>query len=188
MGSFGKDPVADRIQMSNLFQLFETKSYWTKDGDTDQIEDIANRRLCFEDFLVGVSVCFVDHMISDGINIFFKGNAMNGSTLCKADVMSIHAGISDEEDMKEYKEAMSSFAKIMFHEEDEQLDLEAFRRRVINTAQQRTIQLYLQMTLKVMLGIELDAKDFIDEEKVGKLSLGVAMNDMFRQSSTSFIS
>lgn len=193
----GGDP--DTNQMMNLFRIFGTKRHWKQeDGD---LESVKSGRLCFEDFLVGVSVCFVDHMIHDAVNVMFLGNARNGKTINKADIMTIYDRIQEwlsaggddgadsadkEEEVRKlemYRENMLRFSNVIFATEDEQLEFETFYQRVIDKKETAAVHQYLQMSLIKRLGIELGASDFIDEDKI---SMNVPkIQDILIQSSSS---
>eukprot|EP01084_Bolivina_argentea_P186688 321724_1 len=74
--AFKRDPNTNG--MKNLFRLFNTKSNFNKNeneliAEYMDYEKIKNKKIGFEDFLVGVSVCFVDGMIQDGCRIMFDG-------------------------------------------------------------------------------------------------------------------
>merc|ERR1719203_25943 len=66
--AFKRNP-RENLEMRHLFRLFNTKSMWKQEDISEFMEydKIRQKKIGFEDFLVGISVCFVDSMIDDAV-------------------------------------------------------------------------------------------------------------------------
>ena len=78
--AFRRDPIKHKKQMKPLFDIFNN------DNNNKSYDKIG-----FDEFLVGVSVCFMDNMIDDAIKIMFKGCLnYNTFTIKKENFLSVY--------------------------------------------------------------------------------------------------
>eukprot|EP01084_Bolivina_argentea_P135046 238039_1 len=148
--AFKRDPHDYR--MIHLFRLFNTKSIGCEKDlkEYEDYEHCKDKWIEFEDFLVGVSVCYVDSMIEDAVRILF-------------DVVreSPHQIISKEDVMQSYpnEEQISSFCECIFANDPEEVTFDTFYERVLTNKQQHTVHHFLQTIITSPLGIQLAESD-----------------------------
>eukprot|EP01084_Bolivina_argentea_P239102 401839_1 len=194
--AFKRDPHTNG--MKNLFRLFNTKSIWDKDEIADYLnyDVIKDKRIGFEDFLVGISVCFVDSMIEDGAQIMFDGvNVSNEQQIIKQYIVDAYQRSKDSnlhwnDDNKEvneneiiyetYDQEMHDFCDVVFKTDDEKVDFETFYDRILLHDQQHAVHHFLQMIITFRLGIKLKESDFIDQDKI---TVKVNYGNVFRSQS-----
>merc|ERR1712129_251981 len=75
---------------------------------------------------------------------------------------------------------MDTFCDRIFESDAEQIDFDTFYARVRENEQESVVQQFCQMIITFRLGIELEASDFIDEEKI---TVNVTSGDFFRSQS-----
>ena len=150
--------TTDNIRMKNLFYLFTTKN--------KELE-----RIGFDEFLVGVSVCYVDKLIYDACKIMFDGclNDYNNKMLKYNDILGMHQYIIDKNESKYdlYNKEMINFCNILYETDDEKnngLNYNQFCDRIINKDLNKCVDHFLQFVVMKKLGIILNEKDFYDDQ------------------------
>merc|ERR1712190_364880 len=108
---------------------------------------IKKKKIGFEDFLVGISVCFVDSMIEDAVRVMFDGvNVSNEAVICKQDVIDSYERSWNEEERKEYEiddEELQSFCDLVFKAENEKIHFDTFYDRILSNEQQHVVHHFL---------------------------------------------
>ena len=140
--AFNRDPVKHQKQMGPLFDIFNT------DNNNESYDKIG-----FDEFLVGVSLCFMDNMIDDGIKVMFNG-CLNYNTLTvkKQNILDVYTRNVDQKKVtrddvyREWMHKMKQFVDVIFKSDDEELGFNMFYQRIIDNKMEHMVQHFLQRT------------------------------------------
>ena len=155
--AFKRDGVKHEKQMKSLFETFNT------DNNAKSYEKIG-----FDEFLVGVSLCFMDNMIDDAIKVMFNGCLnYNTFTIQKDDILKVYNRSVDEKKFgdvdqgyNEWIAKMKEFLNVLFNNDDEELDFNTFYERIMENKLENMVQHFLQSIITMTLKIKLQKKDF----------------------------
>ena len=177
--AFNQDPIENEAQMRPCFDVF----------DTESIDSMNYQRIGFDEFLVGVSLCFMDNMFDDAVRVMFNGCLYDNECVTKTNILKIYRWSVDEskfEDFadgyKEWMGKMNAFVNIVFREE-EQLKFDEFYERVTGNGMQYMVQHFMQSVLTMRLKIKLQKKDFaLTDETKNKIFVNPAASHIKSES------
>lgn len=161
--AFKRDPIRHSDKMSKLFQLFAVNNNKSRIG--------------FDEFLNGVSLCFVESMIRDAVRVLFDAASINNETVSGKEILGVYRAQVDrkyfenEEQYKECMQEMQLFVNLLFDfGKVEKLEFDSFYQRIMDKNLSRFVHVFLQKVVMLRLKISLTAKDFKvgpqDEDKV----------------------
>eukprot|EP01084_Bolivina_argentea_P038678 71522_1 len=151
--AFNRDPVKHFDKMSKLFQLFSVNNNFNKIG--------------FDEFLNGVSICFVDSMISDAIRVIFDACSVNNKIIKQNDISNVFNRQIDKERFQDdneyniYKDKVKFFENILFNfNKINELNFNTFHTIIMEKHLTNSVQEFLQMIVMIRLKIKLKKADF----------------------------
>ena len=155
--AFNRDPNEDSKQLRDLFSVFNTEN--------DNLQKIS-----FDEFLVGVSTCFVDDKIKDALKIMFnanKGETSEIEYILKQNILNTYSRHMDKTKFEskekngydEWMKKMETFVNQTFGKKDK-LSFDEFCESVEKNRYEFMVQHYLQSILLVRLKIKLKKDDF----------------------------
>jgi len=166
--AFKLDPVRYSEKMSKLFQLFSVNS-----------NDKFGSRIGFDEFLNGVSLCFVDSMIRDAVRVLFDAASKDLATVSGKEILGVYRAqvdrqyFKDEESYTQCMDEMQLFVNLLFDfGKVEKLDFDTFYQRIMEKNLSRFVHEFLQKVVMLRLKIKLKTADFkIGSEEEDKVSV-----------------
>ena len=145
--------MKDLDKMSKLFQLFSVNGSPNKIG--------------FDEFLNGVSICFVDSRMSDAMRVCFDSCSTENGTISEDEILSVWSQqidgerFHDEEEYNALFDKMGMFVDRLFDEKRmKQMDFNQFQRHIVDKKLGHFVQEFLQILVLFRLKVKLNRDDF----------------------------
>eukprot|EP00484_Ammonia_sp_Unknown_P023625 CAMPEP_0197028950 /NCGR_PEP_ID=MMETSP1384-20130603/8516_1 /TAXON_ID=29189 /ORGANISM="Ammonia sp." /LENGTH=601 /DNA_ID=CAMNT_0042458033 /DNA_START=24 /DNA_END=1829 /DNA_ORIENTATION=+ len=175
--AFKRDPVKHFEKMSKLFQLF-------------QVNNNSNR-IGFDEFLNGVSICFVDSMINDAIRVMFDGCSVDNKVIRQSDILNVYnkqidkERFQDDTEYNKYFDQVQFFVNVVFdYNKIQEMDFNQFHHTIVNKDLGNFVQQFLQIIVMMRLKIKLNKEDFKipdHDQKQAKQSPDVSGNNNMKR-------
>lgn len=159
--AFDRDPVQHFDKMSKIFQLFSVHNN--------------ERKIGFDEFLNGVSICFVDASINDAIRVMFDSCSSDNRVIREKDILNVYDHqverhrFQDDDEYNKYFYKVQYFVNAVFdYQSIEEMNFNKFHRAIIDKELINYVQEFLQLIIMLRLKIKLHKNDFKTDDVVGK--------------------